>query len=195
MSWILTSTGKRFDFDNINPDAICIEDIAASLANQCRFNGHTNTFYSVAAHSIIMANVMSQDGYDNKMVKTALLHDASEAYLGDMVKPLKNLVPAFSELENKIMAVIAEKFDIHWPLPDAIKKYDLMMLKAEKECFMPKHPDEWPCFEGVGDLNVDFVLGEYLKLMTFCPRRFEQDFKKLNDIQSACDNLAPVDSN
>lgn len=191
---MLTHSGKRFDFDNINPDAICIEDIATSLANQCRFNGHANSFYSVAHHSVIMADAMSQDGYDNKMVRTALLHDASEAYLGDMVKPLKSMMPDYEALESKVMSAIAEKYDIYWPLPDEIKEYDLMMLKAEMGFLMPRYPEDLEYLKGVGDLSLD-VQERFDCMGCFIGFGFKRRLQKYDDIQSACDNLAPVDSN
>ena len=82
-------------------DKVAIEDIAHGLAFQCRFNGQTCDFYSVAQHSLIVADLVPES---HRLA--ALLHDAAEAYLGDMVKPLKVLMPEFSGIEDKVTALI-----------------------------------------------------------------------------------------
>lgn|SRR6185312_4619791 len=108
-NWIITYTGKRFFPLDPRPDEICIEDIAHALSNVCRFGGHVRTFYSVAQHCVLAARYV--DG-DLALKRWALLHDASEAYLGDMVKPLKNTMHAFEEVERNVMEVIARKFGL-----------------------------------------------------------------------------------
>lgn len=97
MNWILTSTGKRFDL--LEPDADMIDpwDICHSLAHLCRFNGHTREFYSVAQHSCIVAELVPEE---HKLA--ALLHDATEAYLGDITRPLKQWMPDYRGFEDVI---------------------------------------------------------------------------------------------
>ena len=82
-----------------------IEDIAHGLAFQCRFNGQTGTFYSVAQHSLMVMSLVPEE-----LQFAALLHDAAEAYLGDMVKPLKNLFPECSRIEAHVMSIIGQCF-------------------------------------------------------------------------------------
>ena len=102
--YVSTYLGNRFYLTRPHIDDVAIEDIAHGLAYQCRFNGQTREFYSVAQHSVMVMNLVSEE---HRLA--ALLHDAAEAYLGDMVKPLKNLFPAFSEIESKVMAIIGQR--------------------------------------------------------------------------------------
>ncbi|MDP3133715.1 MAG: phosphohydrolase, partial [Burkholderiaceae bacterium] len=93
-TYISTFKGNRFYPAEPRIDGIDIEDIAHGLAYQCRFNGQTSAFYSVAQHSLMVADLVPP-----ALRRAALLHDAAEAYLGDMVKPLKALVPDFGHIE------------------------------------------------------------------------------------------------
>src|SRR5713226_1215903 len=107
-AWIITYTGKQFYHLNPQPEMVCIEDIAHSLAMLCRWTGHTKFHYSVAQHSIYCSRIGPQE-----TALERLLHDASEAYLGDMNRPLKhftNAGPAYREVESKVQTVIYRKF-------------------------------------------------------------------------------------
>ena len=86
---ITTYSGKPFFPMDPRPEEIRIEDIAHSLSMQCRFNGHTKWFYSVAQHCSIMAEAMMSDGYAEYAFE-ALMHDAAEAYIGDLIRPVKD---------------------------------------------------------------------------------------------------------
>lgn len=108
--YVSTYLGNRFYLSRLHIDDVAIEDIAHGLAYQCRFNGQTREFYSVAQHSVMVMNLVPEE---HRLA--ALLHDAAEAYLGDMVKPLKNLFPAFSEIEAQVMATIGQRFESNWP--------------------------------------------------------------------------------
>lgn len=132
---IRTFTNKVFDLKILDPESICIEDIAHGLSYTARFGGQLNGFLSVAQHSCMVASEVS-DEYK----LAALLHDASEAYLGDMPSPFKKLLPDFKVYENKLMAVIAEKFGFDYPLHKEIKSADLYMLEVEwTECVEKKN--------------------------------------------------------
>lgn len=124
---IRTSSGIYFDFVNPTVDMIKIEDIAHALSQQCRFGGHLPVFYSVAQHCY---NCSEGVGYE-KYALEALLHDASEAYLLDIPKPLKNLLPDYQKIEKKIELLIAEKFKLKYPWPSAVKYIDMNMLEME----------------------------------------------------------------
>ena len=89
--YVSTYTGKQFFPLDPQQDQVDIEDIAHGLAYQCRFNGQTRYFYSVAQHSLIVAGLVPK-----RLYLAALLHDAAEAYMGDMVKPLKQSPKALS---------------------------------------------------------------------------------------------------
>lgn len=123
---IRTYTGKVFDITVLDPDSICIEDIAHALSNTARFGGHLDKMYSVAQHSIYVALLCSPE---NRLA--ALLHDASEAYIGDMPSPFKKLMPDYKAIEDRIMKVIALKFGFEYPLPKEIKIADKVALEHE----------------------------------------------------------------
>ncbi len=89
MTWKQTYTGKAFDYFNPQPEQICIEDIAHSLSMICRFNGHCARFYSVAEHSLLVSKCAQADGPEHAMF--GLLHDAAEAYIGDINPVLKSM--------------------------------------------------------------------------------------------------------
>jgi 5'-deoxynucleotidase YfbR-like HD superfamily hydrolase len=109
-----------------------------SLAYQCRFNGQTREFYSVAQHSLIVASLVPTD-----LRLAALLHDAAEAYLGDMVKPLKVLLPAFAAIEDAVTAIIADTFKVDFSDYAPIKRADLIALATEKRDLMPHSTERW----------------------------------------------------
>lgn len=147
MSWILTATGKRIDLLHPDPKLICLEDIAHSLSRLCRFNGHTGPHYSVAEHSQRVADIVP-DEYQ----LDALLHDATEAYVGDMTRPLKQLLPRYQDIEHGIWLAICERFQINPVLPACVHKADMVLLATERRDLMPKHEDEWLCLVGVDPL-------------------------------------------
>lgn len=126
---IRTYTGKYVNVFEPTVDMIDIEDIAHGLSHQPRFAGHTKQFFSVAQHSV---NVMRAVPDFRPELKTeALLHDASEAYLCDIPKPIKARMPEYKVIEDRLMAVIAEKFGFTWPMDPDVKLADEMLLNAE----------------------------------------------------------------
>lgn len=121
-------SGHVFDFADPREEHVCIEDIAWSLAQTLRFNGHTRHAYSVASHSIGVSHLVPADD-----ALEGLLHDAAEAYVGDVVRPLKKMLGrAFGEIEDRVERVIAAKFGLRWPWPESVKAADLRMLAAER---------------------------------------------------------------
>lgn len=107
MSFIKTFSGKHFYYDRINKDDIVINDIAVSLSNICRFAGHLSHFYSVAQHAVLCSQLVPQE-----FAFEALMHDATEAYCQDIPAPLKRLLPDYKRMEEKIDAVIREKYGL-----------------------------------------------------------------------------------
>lgn len=142
--YVSTFLGNRFYPLEPRIDDIEIEDIAHGLAYQCRFNGQTNAFYSVAQHSLIVASQVSDE-----LKLAALLHDAAEAYLGDMVKPLKLLLPAFSEIEDSVTRIIGERFGLDLSHHRDIKRADLVALATEKRDLMPYSTESWTSLQGI----------------------------------------------
>src|SRR4051794_36829357 len=98
----LTRSGVLFSSpDSLRPDQILITDIFHSLAMQCRYNGHTAYFYSVAQHCWLLSLVVPAH-----LQRVALLHDAAEAYIGDIVAPLKDEMPGFRVWDERLTAMI-----------------------------------------------------------------------------------------
>jgi hypothetical protein len=147
-NYISTFLGNRFYPLEGKVDRIDIVDICQGLSFQARFNGQANRFYSVAQHSIVVARLVPKQYF-----RAALLHDAAEAYLGDMVKPLKSLVPEFVAIEQRLMALIAEQFGVCFDDYAPIKKADLIALATEKRDLMPKSTEPWSYLAGVEPLK------------------------------------------
>ena len=142
---IITYTGKVFDLLNPQPEMVCIDDIAHSLAYQCRYTGHTQEFYSVAQHCVLMAEL---DFLGDPLVR--LLHDAAEAYIGDIARPWKQLllvgVPGgpvaalyrIQEWEQKIQKVIGLSLGVDLSESAEVKLADNRMMATEIRDLMPK---------------------------------------------------------
>ena len=153
--WIQTFSGKKFNLFNPNPDDILIEDIAHSLSNLARFNGHTDKFYSVAQHSVYCSFKSP-----HRLSLAALLHDGAEAYLGDIVSPLKSFLCDYLPFEDALYALIAEKYISDSLTVDdyrLIHNIDLRMLATEKYHLMG-YDLKWDLIEGVNiynDIHID----------------------------------------
>lgn len=128
---IRTYTGKYVNVFEPTTDMICIEDIAHSLAQQPRFAGHLREHYSVGQHSVLSSHRVPEE---HRLA--ALLHDASEAYMVDIPRPIKYKLSSYKEIEDNLMHLIAEKFGFEYPLPDSVKKVDEFMLQWEWESLM-----------------------------------------------------------
>lgn len=145
---IRTYTGKYVDPLNMTEDDICIEDIAHALSQIPRFGGHLPQFYSVAQHSVLVCSEFTKvHTMEFPTLRIAgLLHDASEAYLLDIPKPIKDRIPEYGACEEKIMCKVANKYDFDYPLPDAIKRMDTLVLEMEWNYLMLKQVPEFICW-------------------------------------------------
>ena len=108
---IYVHSRRKINLDNLQEGDIFINDIAHSLAYQCRFNGHTKAFYSVAEHSVRIAQYFAHSGFKRKLILAALLHDAAETYIGDIVRPVKYNYLQIEEKEKEILDLIYKRFD------------------------------------------------------------------------------------
>jgi predicted RNase H-like nuclease len=131
MSYITTNSKIHFTPHNPNKDDIDINDIAHALAHMCRANGHFNSFYSVAQHSINCSLEARAKGYSKDVQLACLLHDASEAYMSDITRPVKKLLPQYLDIEERLQKAIYEKFNISDVSPDTIKEIDDALLYYE----------------------------------------------------------------
>ena len=108
--YIRTSSGVKFYPLNPDPQGILIEDIAHALSLLCRGNGHVKVFFSVGQHCIHCAKEAEQRGYSTRIILACLLHDASEAYLSDITRPVKQHLQDYCRYEEHLLEVIYKKF-------------------------------------------------------------------------------------
>lgn len=140
-----TYSGTPFYALDPSPFDIRIDDIARALSHLSRFNGHTSRFYSVAEHSVLAADMAERMGQPVSVQRWALLHDASEAYVGDMIRPLKKAISQFEEIEERVQRAIARRFNLPWPMYPVVKEVDNILCSTEKHQLLPNHRGhEWP---------------------------------------------------
>ncbi len=128
--YITTLTRRKLSLENPQASQIDIADIAVGLANKAHFNGQMERYFSIAEHSMMVCNWTP---HNLKLV--ALLHDASEAYLGDISKPLKVLLPDFQIIENRLQRVIFERFGLDYDDIKLIKPMDKVVQVIEYNYF------------------------------------------------------------
>lgn len=151
--WFQTFTGKKFYPKDPRPEDVCIEDIAHALAHINRFGGHLPEPWTVAQHSLVASSFAPPD-----LQLEALLHDAHEAYVGDMVKPLKLMMPEFQDVEDKVDTAIREAFGLPIrSLHPVVKKVDLIMLRTEAMQFVPERTGSWDEHLGVKPFPIDLI--------------------------------------
>lgn len=136
-------SGHYLDLTRPQEARFTIHDVAHALAHLCRFTGHTRKFYSVAEHSVLASMIVPKED-----ALAALMHDAAEAFVGDVSKPLKAILPGYEEIEDRVAATIAERFGLPFPFPPSVKAADLAMLQAEREWALGCRED-WPGLEGI----------------------------------------------
>lgn len=140
--WFITLTGRKVHLWDPQPDQICLEDIAGALSRICRFGGMISRHYSVAQHSVLVSHLCPPD-----LAQIGLLHDATEAYLGDVIGPLKRqLGLVYHELEEMWGVAIAIHFNmpsvfcLRDDLPPAVKRADLIAFMTEHRDLRPDVP-------------------------------------------------------
>jgi uncharacterized protein len=142
MDWIQTFTGRRFHPLAPDPAEVDITDIAHSLSLLCRFNGHCEAFYSVADHSVRVSRLLP-----GEHALAGLLHDAGEAYVSDLPRPVKKQVPAFDDMEDLVLRAVFDRFGLVFPYADAVRWADDVLLATEMRDLMTPAPEPWPLRE------------------------------------------------
>ncbi len=183
--FLQTVSGRRINPFSPSPDDIHLSDIANALAKQCRFGGHCRAFYSVAQHSCLAADLLVPSGADARL--WALLHDAAEAYLGDLPHPIKyrsELGALYRAAEKRLQAVISARFGLPPDPPERLAAIDRSLLAAERRALM-SDAWVWPELEGVTPLEItidpwspDRAEREFL-------RRFEELAARTQDARAA----------
>jgi hypothetical protein len=148
--WMQTYTGRQFWPMDPNPTDVDPLDIAHALSLLCRYNGHVDRFYSVAEHCVLMSHAVPAED-----ALWALLHDATEAYVGDMIRPLKHSMPDYRAAEDRVMFVIAHRFGLtSTTMPDSVKDADNRILLTERDRLMDRHGPKWDV-DGLEPLPVE----------------------------------------
>lgn len=141
-------SGRYLDLANPSSEVIGLEDVAHGLAYTCRYSGQCADYYSVAQHAVMCSRKLAKDGRSVLERLAALHHDDSEAFLGDVVRPLKSLIqPQYGDLTEKMDQAITEAFGNHWPadaltLP-VVKAADNWALMVEAWRLLPSKGRMW----------------------------------------------------
>lgn len=135
MNFIRTYTGREYRYEG-EDNNFSMEDISHSLSLQCRYSGHTRMFYSVAEHSVLLANYAMRTYEDMDLAWDCLMHDSTEAYVCDMPRPLKPLLKNYNEIEDKVGKELASKFNFSYPLPPKVKELDYAICVDEMNQLM-----------------------------------------------------------
>lgn len=165
MSWILTASGRHFNYLDPRPEDIHILDIAQASANESRFGGHTRSFYSSAQHGWLVSYAVPIE-----FALEGLLHDASDAYCKDIMTPLKQLLGDFRNIEKRVDGAIRAAFGLPLTMSPAVKHADLVLLATERRDLMPADDTPWPILEGIDPLP--------RKIMAMQPSRAQAVFLK-----------------
>jgi hypothetical protein len=138
MSWMQTFTGRKFYPLNPKPENIDLRDIAHALALQCRFGGHCQVFYSVAEHSVRVCRALPAEHQP-----WGLLHDAAEAYLTDIPRPIKGRFGDYRKFEADLLAAVGERFGLGPGPNETVMDMDNTLLATEARDILGPAPDMW----------------------------------------------------
>lgn len=138
--WIQTFTGRKVNLADIRPDDIDIQDIAHALSLQCRFSGHTKKHYSIAQHCVLV-NLNCPAFYQ----LWGLLHDASEAYLLDLPRPIKHRCgyETYRADEERCMQAVSARFGLSLTMPECVRRADELLLVTEARDLMAPLAPGW----------------------------------------------------
>lgn len=128
---LMTFTGRCIDVLDPDPKLICLEDIAHHLARMCRYGGACPTFYPIADHCVYVADLVAQWDGSRRLERPALAHDWTEAYLQDLISPVKTCVPGYKKLEQVWAKVISDRFHTLDLDNSTVKLMDGVALMAE----------------------------------------------------------------
>ena len=170
--WCETYTGRHFWPLDPKPEEVSIDDIAHALSLTCRYNGHCKYLYSVGQHSILCVILARINRFNPRIQLLALLHDAAEAYVSDVTRPIKPYLKGYQEMEDRIHRTILCALDIPGAYPveaDCVNEIDNEMLATEAKILMP-------C---VGWSNLGYEPRTDILIVERRPAAVEEEFKVL----------------
>lgn len=137
---------------DLQPEDINPLDIAHALSQICRYTGHTDDFYSVGEHSIIVHDYMMSVGHTKQECRDGLMHDTDETYLVDLPSPIKHQIngfgDAFKAAAKEIQIAVSKRFDLTYPEPKIIKEYDVRLRENELTMLFPRLDERFRHFYG-----------------------------------------------
>lgn len=182
--WMQTNTGRRFYPLSPRAEDVDIIDIAHALAYQCRYGGHARFFYSVAQHSVLLADY-AHEGRDGcawgRLLGTSwdeaadraglimLMHDSAEGYLSDLPRPIKYVMPQYLEAEAALEQILFPLFGLPYPLPPWAKALDSRILVDERPRLMAHNSNPW-------STSTDYLKPLGIKIRRWSPRRAKWEF-------------------
>lgn len=171
--WMITYTGRRFWPLSPRPEDVDFRDVAHGLSNLCRYGGHVRCFYSVAEHSNLLAMHFLEAGRED-LARYALLHDAAEAYVGDIIRPLKPELARFKEIEKPIERAVLLAAGLEPEIPPEVHAADGAIIGEEARKLFS--PDVLAAADWVplGRLKISEIMG-------WVPNYAEQEFLILFD--------------
>ena len=183
--WMETFTGVRFNLADPKPEDVCIEDIAHALALQTRFNGHCGFFWSVGQHSLLADAYLDKQNRTDRIVMLGLLHDAAEAYTGDVTSPVKALCPQVRELEARVMVVVYEGLGIEPPNEHEykwVKEADIAAITIEAGVVMSSRGEWWGLPEVAESVWAENIESIYPESMDIIEMTFLKEYYRLKGL-------------
>jgi len=178
--WMQTFSGLAFTPSDPKGSQIVLEDIARGLAHTARYCGQSRRHYSVAEHSVHLARYAMEHFEDPEVARIALMHDAAEAYICDIPRPLKLLLPSYKRIEARVEAVIADRFGLPTLNDPRVKALDDRILEDERRALLCDPPRPWTSREplevrispdALGNWRDDFLaLADQLGIRAQIPR-------------------------
>jgi len=184
---ILTHSGNYFNLLRPDYSTFTVGDIAHALSHICRYTGHVHTFYSVAQHSVAVSHLVPPEH-----ALAGLMHDAAEAFIGDVSSPLKSLLPQYKAIEARVEAVIADRFGLTALMDPRVKELDDRILEDERCVLLCDPPFPWTPREplgirispdALGNWRDEFLaLAEYLGIQAMPPRLVLPPWEEVSDV-------------
>jgi hypothetical protein len=143
--WGETRTGRRYHPFAMTPEMVCLDDVVHSLSHTCRFNGHSRRFYSIAQHSMMVADLVEKELQRPGLRWPALMHDAPEAYAQDMIAPIRRGMPEYNAFYQNVERQVYFALGIHTTKEeqDLIRQADLLALAIEAEDLFSSRGESW----------------------------------------------------